>query len=72
VLISTGSVLGASAALGWRPSRCVGRPVGHLLVGLAAYYCLSLMVIATGVGLAGLVADSLDSRPVTPVDGWHA
>ena len=49
-----------------------GRAVGYLLVGLAAYYCLSLMVIAIGVGLAGLVADSLDSRPVTPVDGWHA
>ena len=43
-----------------------GRAVGYLLVGLAAYYCLSLMVIAIGVGLAGLVADSLDSRPVTP------
>jgi hypothetical protein len=46
-------------------------PVGYVLVGLAAYYCLSLMVTAVSVGVAGLVADSLESRPVTPSTGWQ-
>jgi Family of unknown function (DUF6159) len=46
-------------------------PVGYALVGLAAYYCLSVLVTAAGVGLAGIVADSLDSRPVTPAMGWR-
>jgi hypothetical protein len=46
-------------------------PVGYAAVGLVAYYCLSLMVVAAGVGLAGLVADTLDSRPVTPGGGWR-
>jgi len=46
-------------------------PVGYALVGLAAYYCLSVMVTAVAVGVAGLVADSLESRPVTPSTGWQ-
>jgi hypothetical protein len=46
-------------------------PVGYVLVGLAAYYCLSLMVTAVAVGVAGLVAESLESRPVTPSTGWQ-
>jgi hypothetical protein len=46
-------------------------PVGYALVGLAAYYCLSVMVTAVSVGVAGLVAESLDGRPVTSSTGWH-
>jgi hypothetical protein len=46
-------------------------PVGYALVGLAAYYCLSVMVTAVAVGVAGLVADSLESRPVSPATGWR-
>jgi hypothetical protein len=46
-------------------------PVGYAAAGLVAYYCLSLMVVAAGVGVAGLVADTLDSRPVTPAVGWR-
>jgi Family of unknown function (DUF6159) len=46
-------------------------PVGYALVGLAAYYCLSVMVTAVAVGVAGLVAESLESRPVTSSTGWQ-
>jgi uncharacterized protein DUF6159 len=42
-----------------------------VLVGLVAYYCLSVMVTAVAVGVAGLVADTLESRPVTPSAGWR-
>jgi uncharacterized protein DUF6159 len=73
VLVATGIVLllcaaGAVAAVALR--REAG-PVGYVLVGLAAYYCLSVMVTAVAVGVAGLVADSLESRPVTPATGWQ-
>jgi hypothetical protein len=66
VLVIAASVAVAAVAL-----RREADPVGYVLVGLAAYYCLSLMVTAVAVGVAGLVADSLDSRPVTPAVGWH-
>jgi hypothetical protein len=46
-------------------------PVGYALVGLAGYYCLSVMITAVAVGVAGLVADTLESRPVTPATGWR-
>jgi hypothetical protein len=46
-------------------------PVGYALVGLAAYYCLSVMVTAVAVGVAGLVADSLEGRPATSSTGWR-
>jgi hypothetical protein len=46
-------------------------PVGYALVGLVAYYCLSVMVTAVAVGVAGLVADSLESRPVSSSTGWR-
>jgi hypothetical protein len=73
VLIAVGIVLlisaaGAAAAVALR--REAG-PVGYVLVGLVAYYCLSVMVTAVAVGVAGLVADSLESRPVTPATGWR-
>jgi Family of unknown function (DUF6159) len=73
VLISAGIVLVASATLAVAAValRREAGPVGYVLVGLAAYYCLSLMTTAAGVGLAGLVADSLDSRPVTAAGGWR-
>ena len=73
VLISAGVVLVASAvvaAVAVALRKETG-PLGYVLVGLAAYYCLSLMVTAAGVGLAGLVADHLDSRPVTARGGWR-
>jgi hypothetical protein len=66
VLVIAAGVAVAAVAL-----RREGGPVEYVLVGLAAYYCLSLMVTAVAVGVAGLVADSLDSRPVTPAVGWH-
>ena len=66
VLVATAGVAVVAVAL----CREAG-PVGYVLVGLVAYYCLSLMVTAVAVGVAGLVADSLDSRPVTPATGWH-
>ena len=48
-----------------------GGPVEYVLAGLGAYYCLSLMVTAVAVGVAGLVAETLESRPVTPATGWQ-
>jgi Family of unknown function (DUF6159) len=73
VLISAGIVLIASAAVAVAAValRREAGPVIYLLVGLAYYYCLSLIVIAAGVGLAGLVAERLESRPVTPIGGWR-
>ena len=73
VLIAAGIVLVASAAAAGAAVilRREAGPVGYVLVGLAFYYCLSLFVIAAGVGLAGLVADTLDSRPATPASGWR-
>ena len=66
VLVATGGIAVVAVAL-----RREAGPVGYVLVGLAAYYCLSLMVTAIAVGVAGLVAESLDSRPVTPATGWQ-
>ena len=73
VLIAAGIVLVASAAVAGAAVilRREAGPVGYVLVGLAFYYCLSLFVIAAGVGLAGLVADTLDSRPASPASGWR-
>jgi hypothetical protein len=73
VLRATGVVLviAAGVAVAAVALRREAGPVEYVLVGLAAYYCLSLMVTAVAVGVAGLVADSLDSRPVTPATGWH-
>jgi Family of unknown function (DUF6159) len=73
VLISAGIVLVGSVAVAVTAValRREAGPVGYVLVGLAAYYCLSLVVTAAAVGLAGLVADRLDSRPVTPSGGWR-
>ena len=66
VIVVSAGVAVAAVAL-----RREAGPVGYVLVGLAAYYCLSLMVTAVAVGVAGLVADSLESRPVTPATGWR-
>src|SRR5262245_4255316 len=73
VLVAGGLVLVASAAVAVVAVvlRTEAGPLGYVLVGLAAYYCLSVMVTAVGVGLAGLVAQQLDSLPVTPADGWR-
>jgi hypothetical protein len=72
-LIAAGIVVVASAAVAVTAVvlRRETGPVGYVLVGLAAYYCLSLLVTAAAVGLAGLVADTLDSRPATPAGGWR-
>jgi hypothetical protein len=64
-------VLAAAVAVAAVALRREAGPVGYVLVGLAAYYCLSLMVTAIAVGVAGLVAESLESRPVTPSTGWR-
>jgi uncharacterized protein DUF6159 len=73
VLVAIGIVLVISAAVAVAAVvlRREAGPVGYVLVGLAAYYCLSVMVTAVAVGVAGLVADCLDSRPVTPATGWQ-
>jgi hypothetical protein len=73
VLVATGIVLTISAAgaVAAVVLRREAGPVGYVLVGLAAYYCLSLMVTAVAVGVAGLVADTLESRPVTHATGWQ-
>lgn len=49
-----------------------GGPVQYVLVGVGAYYCLSLMVTAVTVGVARLVADELDGGPVSALTGWRA
>jgi Family of unknown function (DUF6159) len=64
-------VLAAAVAVVAVALRREAGPIGYALVGLAAYYCLSLMTTAVAVGVAGLVADLLDSRPVTPATGWQ-
>ena len=68
LIVLTISVVVAVAAVALR--REAG-PVGYALVGLVAYYCLSVMVTAVAVGVAGLVADSLESRPVSSSTGWR-
>src|SRR3954452_18046708 len=73
VLTATTIVLAISTAVavaGVRLRREAG-PVGYALGGLAAYYCLSVMVTAVAVGVAGLAAEGLESRPVTPSTGWQ-
>lgn len=72
-LLSIGVVLVicAAVAVGAVALRRESGPVGYVLVGLGAYFCLSLMVTAVAVGVAGLVADILDSRPVSLATGWR-
>ncbi|MEA2652665.1 MAG: hypothetical protein QOI85_2386 [Chloroflexota bacterium] len=45
--------------------------VGYALVGVAAYYCLMVIVTAASVGLAGLAADALEGHPGTVAEGWQ-
>jgi hypothetical protein len=73
VLLSAGITVVAAAgvAVAAVALRREAGPLGYVLVGLAAYYCLSLIVTAVAVGLAGLVGDSLDSRRLTPATGWQ-
>jgi uncharacterized protein DUF6159 len=65
VVISAGVAVAAVAL------RREAGPLGYVLVGLAAYYCLSVMTTAVAVGVAGMVADSLESRPVSSSTGWQ-
>jgi len=60
----------AGAAAGVVLRRHAG-PVEYVLIGVAGAYLLSLMVTAASVGLAGLVADCLDGRPVVASTGWE-
>ena len=46
-------------------------PVEYVLVGVGVSYCLNLIVTAVAVGAAGLVADSLEGRPVSASTGWE-
>jgi hypothetical protein len=66
VLVVAAAVAATAVAL-----RREGGPLEYVLAGLGAYYCLSLMVTAVAVGVAGLVADTLDERPVSAATGWH-
>src|SRR5512133_1201508 len=66
VVVITAAVAATAVAL-----RRHAGPVEYVLVGVAALFCLNLMVTAVGVGLAGLVAQSLDERPVTASTGWR-
>jgi hypothetical protein len=68
IIVLAISVVVAVAAVALR--REAG-PLGYALVGLAAYYCLSVMVTAVAVGVAGLAAESLEMRPVTSSTGWQ-
>jgi Family of unknown function (DUF6159) len=63
-------VLGAGVGAAAVALRREAGPVGYVVVGLVAYYCLSLVVTAISVGVAGLAAQSLDSRPTTASTGW--
>jgi len=45
--------------------------VEYVLVGVGVSYCLNLIVTAVAVGAAGLVADSLEGRPVSATTGWE-
>src|SRR4051812_26064648 len=73
VLTATTIVLAISAAVAVAAVllRREAGPVGYALVGLGAYYCLSVMVTAVAVGVAGLVAESLEARSVTSSTGWQ-
>ena len=73
VLLAEGIVVAPAAAVAVAAValRREAGPVGYVLVGLAAYYCLSLMVTAVAVGVAGLVAESLESRSVSATTGWR-
>jgi hypothetical protein len=62
----SGGVTAAAVAL-----RRQAGPVEYVVVGVASLYLVSLIVTAVLVGLAGLVAQSLDGRPVTPSTGWR-
>jgi hypothetical protein len=46
-------------------------PVEYVLIGLASSYMLSVLVTGATVGLAGLVAKTLDGHPVTAATGWR-
>src|SRR3954469_12361607 len=66
VVVTSAAVAAAAVAL-----RRGAGPVEYVLVGAVAYYCLSVMVTAVSVGVAGLAADSLESLPVSPSTGWR-
>lgn len=48
-----------------------GGPVQYVFAGLGAYYLISLMSTAVAVGVAGMVADTLEERPISPSTGWE-
>jgi hypothetical protein len=64
-------VLSAGVAVTAVALRREAGPVGYALVGVAAYYCLMVMVTAASVGLAALAAEALEGRPGTTADGWQ-
>ena len=65
VFVAAAAVAGTAVAL-----RRHAGPLEYVLVGVGALYLASLMVTAASVGLAGLVAQTLDERPVTASTGW--
>jgi len=48
-----------------------GGPVVYALAGFGASYFLSLMATAVAVGVAAMVSDALEGRPLRPSDGWR-
>jgi hypothetical protein len=47
-----------------------GGPIQYVLAGVGTYYAISLMSTAVAVGVAGMVADTLEERPISTSTGW--
>ncbi|HEY2602757.1 MAG TPA: DUF6159 family protein [Thermoleophilaceae bacterium] len=69
--LSAAVLLSAGVAVAAVALRRHGGPVEYALAGFAASYFLSLVVTAVAVGVASMVADGLDGRPLRPADGWQ-
>jgi hypothetical protein len=69
--ISITLVIAAGVAVAAVALRNATGPLGYVVSGLGFYYVLSLLTTSVAVGLAGLVADTLDDRQVTGATGWR-
>ncbi len=48
-----------------------GTVLADVIAAVGATYILAVVTTAAAVGLAGIVANALDERPVVPSDGWR-
>ena len=48
-----------------------GTVLADVIAAVGATYILAVATTAAAVGLAGIVANALDGRPVVPSDGWR-